>query len=98
MSNEKQNLASEESQPLNMGSVSGSSFIEAIKEIDTIAYQAWVDKRGWLLFGKCKYHLQVWIYEDHVSVSPQGYGSCQPLIAKTPEELKECCEMWWRNR
>ncbi|MBP1678088.1 MAG: hypothetical protein H6Q20_2647 [Bacteroidetes bacterium] len=96
--NETRIIEQEHSEPINIADVSGSSFIKAIKELDTIAYQAWIDKRGWLLLGNCKYHLQVWIYENHATISPQGYGSCQPLIARTPDELKECCKMWWRNR
>ena len=78
--------------------VSGSSFVEAIREIEPIAWQMWADKRGWFLPGKCKYALEVWIYDGFAYVNPQGYGSCQSLKAKTAEELKECCEMWWRNR
>ncbi len=95
---ENKNNENAQEQPVNIADVSGSSFIKAIKEIDAITCQPWMDERGWLLIREGKYSLQVWIYEDHVTVSPHGYGSCQPLIAKTSEELKECCEMWWRNR
>jgi hypothetical protein len=73
-------------------------FIDAIKEIEPIAWQMWMDKRGWYLPGKCKYPLQVWIYDDKASICPQGWGACQSLIATTPEELKECINIWWRNR
>jgi len=78
--------------------VTSSSFVDAIKEIEPNAFQMWKDERGWYLPGSCKYALQVWIYDDYVAISPQGYGATQPLKAKTPEELKQCCELWWRNR
>ena len=72
------------------------SFVEVIKELSPAAWQMWVDKSGWYLPGK--YALQVWIREDVAEVSAQGWGSCQPLLAKTAEELKECILIWWRNR
>lgn len=80
---------------LHKASVSGS-FVEAIKELSPNAWQMWVDKSGWYLPGK--YALQVWIREDVAEVSAQGYGSCQPLLAKTPDELRECISIWWQNR
>lgn len=149
MSNEKQNNAPAESQPLNMGGVSGSSrisyvknlfekgliffnknrslefdryiisfdpgskidystmsevkvecnsFVGVINEIDPNAHQPWLDKRLWLIYGENNYHLKVVVFENKATVCPNGYGDCQSLIANTPEELKECCKMWWRNR
>jgi len=96
--NETQIIEHEHSEPINIADVSGSSFIEAIKEVDKMAFQAWVNDKGWLLIGKYNYPLQIWVFEDYATVRPHGYGSCQSLIAKTPDELKECCKIWWRNR
>ena len=72
--------------------------IETIKEIEPIAWQMWKDKRGWYLPGDYGFSLQIWIYENSALVSPQGFGSTQSLIAKNPKELKECADIWWRNR
>ena len=74
--------------------------IAAVKDIGPVAFQAWQDKRGWLVFGGSddNYRLQVWIYDTYATISPQGFGSTEALIAKTPEELIECCNIWWRNR
>ena len=96
MHNDKNN-ENEQSKPVNI-KVSESQFINAIKEVDKMAFQAWVNDKGWLLTGESNYSLQVWIFDGYVTIKPHGYGSCQSLIAKTPEELIECCEMWWRNR
>lgn len=73
-------------------------FINAIKDVDPFAHQPWVDEKGWIVHGTGNYSLQIWLRDGYASVSPHGYGGVQSLIAKTPEELKQCCEMWWRNR
>lgn len=72
--------------------------IKAIKEVSPIAWQMWKDKRGWYLPTDSNLSIQVWIYEDYASISPQGHGSTQCLIATSPEELKECFSIWCRNR
>lgn len=74
------------------------SFIEAIKDIDPGAFHAWRDERNWILTGDCGFWLQVCIFEDFVTISFYGYGNCPTLIAKSPDELKQCCQIWWRHR
>ena len=75
-----------------------NSFVDAIKEIDQNAHQPWIDERLWLINCENDYPLKVVVYDNKATVCPNGYGGCQPLIANTPEELKECCKMWSRNR
>jgi len=77
--------------------VSGGSFLDVVIEADKYAYQMWLDKRMWSIH-KGNYSLCVTINEDDARVAPWGYGSCQELIAKTADELRECINCWWRNR
>jgi hypothetical protein len=74
-------------------------FLAVVKEMDKYAVQMWVDKRMWYLTGgRTNYSLVVTLEEDCATVAAYGWGSCQPLIAKTPNELRECINCWWRNR
>jgi hypothetical protein len=76
---------------------SNHSFLDVVKEMDKYAFQLWVDKSMWSI-SKNNYSLCVKIYDDRATVFPYGFGSCQPLIAVTSEQLIECINCWWRNR
>ena len=74
-----------------------NAFMAVLLKFDKYPVQYHADRRIW----SCTIHN----YSYQISISPNesligiaGYGSCQPLIAKTPHELKQCIVAYSRNR
>jgi len=78
--------------------VFANSFYEIVQEFDKYATKELVDG-SWGVHQN-GHTVMVWCDENkrEALVSLYGYGSCPNLIAKTPDELRECLKCWLRNR
>lgn len=95
MSNEKQTSDKQQGHAPLAG-VGASSFLEVVKKYGYPS-QPWVMKNLYMVLIK-GIRLDFDITDNKATVCPGGHGTCQSLIARTPDELDQNIQAWLRHR